>query len=114
MTRLHVTDKFELDSAYFGKSKDALDQIDLLLTLDAAITLFGPFLRYHTRSAEQILPPVHNAFAVLMPNPMPGDDGHYKPFKDLLGTKTDETRRPSLQKAPKRKKTLPLLQASSM
>ena len=42
-----------------------------------------------------------------MPDPMPGDDGHYKPFKDLLGTKTNETRRPSLQKAPKRRKKLP-------
>ena len=90
-----------------GKLKDALDQIDLSLTLDAAITLFGPFLRYHTRSAEQIFPSVHNAFAVLMPDPMHEDDGHYKPFKDLLGTKTDKSRQPSLQKAPKREKKLP-------
>ena len=37
VTRLHVIDKFELDSAYLGRSKDALDQIDLLLTLDADI-----------------------------------------------------------------------------
>ena len=65
VTRLHVTDKFELDSANLGKSKD---QIDHSLTVNAAITLFGPFLRYHTRSAEQILPSVHNAFAVLMAN----------------------------------------------
>ena len=27
-----------------------------------------------------------------LPDPMPGDDGHNKPFKDLLGTKTDGTR----------------------
>ena len=26
-----------------------------------------------------------------LPDPMPGDAGHYKPFKDLLGTKTDGT-----------------------
>ena len=100
-----MADKFELDPVYLGKSKDVLDQIDLSLTIDAAITLFVPFLRYHNRSAEQILPSVHNVFAVLMPDPMPGDDGHYKPYMDLLGTKTDETRRPSLQKVPKRTKT---------
>ena len=37
VTWLHVTDKFELDSAYLGKLKDTLDQIDLSLTLDAAL-----------------------------------------------------------------------------
>ena len=42
-----------------------------------------------------------------LPDPMPRDDGQYKPFKDLLGTKTDGTRQPSLQKAPKRRKKLP-------
>ena len=26
-----------------------------------------------------------------LPDPVPGDDGHYKTFKDLLGTKMDET-----------------------
>ena len=41
-------------------------------------------------------------------DPVPGDDGHYKAFKDLLGTKMDRTHRPSLQKASKRIKTLPL------
>ena len=40
-------------------------------------------------------------------DPMPGDNGHYKAFKDLLGTKTDGTHQPSLQKASKRTKTLP-------
>ena len=42
-----------------------------------------------------------------LPDPVPGEDGHYKSFKDLLGTKTDEQHRPSLQRKPRRKKTLP-------
>lgn len=39
-----------------------------------------------------------------LPNPVPGEDGHYKEFDQLLGTPTDGRFRPSLQKA---KKTLP-------
>ena len=42
-----------------------------------------------------------------LPDPVPGDDGHYRAFKDLLGTKTDKTHQPSLQKASKQTKTLP-------
>ena len=33
-----------------------------------------------------------------LPDPVPGDDGHYKAFKDLQGTKTDKTNQPSLQR----------------
>ena len=43
----------------------------------------------------------------VLPDPVPGEDGHYKSFENLLGTKTDERHRPSLQRTPKRKKTLP-------
>jgi len=45
-----------------------------------------------------------------LPDPVPGEDGHYKGFKDLLGTKTDGTHRPSLQKASKRTKLFPSAQ----
>ena len=66
-TRLNVTDRLELESAFLGKSKDALDEIDITLTLDTAVPLFGPFLRFHTCSAaEQPHPPVYNAFSILM------------------------------------------------
>lgn len=43
----------------------------------------------------------------VLPDPVPGDDGHYKTFAQLFGTKTDGSHRPSLQKTSKRKKTLP-------
>ena len=43
----------------------------------------------------------------VLPDPVPGEDGHYKSLDDLLGTETDGSHRPSLQKTPKRKKTLP-------
>ena len=43
----------------------------------------------------------------ILPDPVPGEDGHYMKFNDLLGTKTDEYHRPSLLKMSKRKKTLP-------
>ena len=49
---------------------------------------------------------VFNSLQVL-PDPVPGEDGHYKTLDDLLGTKTDESHRPSLHKTPKRRKTLP-------
>ena len=42
-----------------------------------------------------------------LPDPVPGEDDHYKASKDLLGTKTDGSHRPSLQKVSKRTKTLP-------
>ena len=43
----------------------------------------------------------------VLPDPVPGEDGHYKNLDELLGTETDGSHRPSLQKTPKRKKTLP-------
>lgn len=39
-----------------------------------------------------------------LPDPVPGEDGHYKSFQQLFGTPTDGSHRPSLQKV---KKTLP-------
>ena len=41
----------------------------------------------------------------VLPDPVPAEDGHYKAIDQLLGTPTDGSFRPSLQKA---KKTLPL------
>ena len=54
------------ESAFLGKSKEFLDKIELSLSLDSAIHLFGPFLRYYTCDRLQQLPPMRNAFTVLM------------------------------------------------
>ena len=45
----------------------------------------------------------------VLPDPVPSEDGHYKTLEELLGTETDGSHRPSLQKTSKRKKTLPFL-----
>ena len=66
VNELSSAEEVKLEVAFLGKSKESLDRIDLTLMLDSAIQLFGPFLCYHTRSTEQVLPPVHDAFAVLM------------------------------------------------
>ena len=42
-----------------------------------------------------------------LPDPIQGDDGHYMIFEKLLGSNTDESHQPSLQKSAKRSKTLP-------
>ena len=41
-----------------------------------------------------------------LPDPMPGSEGHYKPFNEVFGTATSEHHRPSLNNRGK-KKTLP-------
>ena len=43
----------------------------------------------------------------LLPDPVPGEDGHYKCFDDFLGSETDESHRPSHKVKSKKKKTLP-------
>ena len=43
----------------------------------------------------------------VLPDLVPSKDGHYKTLEELLGTETDGSHRPSLQKTSKRKKTLP-------
>ena len=48
----------------------------------------------------------------VLPDPMPGYEGHYKRFADVYGTTTDESHCPSLQKRSLKAKTLPL--ASSL
>ena len=42
-----------------------------------------------------------------LPDPIQGDDGHYMTFEQLVGSNTDESHQPSLQKSAKRSKTLP-------
>jgi hypothetical protein len=42
-----------------------------------------------------------------LPDPVPNDDGHYKPFEIVYGKTTSEKHRPTLQKRPARLKTLP-------
>lgn len=49
-----------------------------------------------------------------LPDPIQGDDGHYMTFEELLGSNTDESHRPSLQKSAKSLKLFHLQQASSM
>jgi len=41
-----------------------------------------------------------------LPDPMPGDEGHFKTFSEVYGTDTVEAHSPSIQKK-KRAKTLP-------
>ena len=41
-----------------------------------------------------------------LPDPMPGSEGHYKPFNEVFGTAMSEHHRPSLNNRGK-KKTLP-------
>ena len=45
----------------------------------------------------------------MLPDPIPGQDEHYLPFKELYGTQTTEGNRPSLTKKSKKQKTLPFV-----
>ena len=63
---LNSPEEVELEAAFLGKSKESLDRIELSLSLDSAVPLFGPFLRYCTCSSEQVPPPSRDAFAILM------------------------------------------------
>ncbi|XP_065895962.1 uncharacterized protein [Dysidea avara] len=42
-----------------------------------------------------------------IPDPVPGEEGHYRCFSDVYGTDTSEEHCPSLKKPNKRRKTLP-------
>lgn len=42
-----------------------------------------------------------------LPDPVPQSDGHYKEFKEVFGTETTESHRPSLQKRLYREKSVP-------
>lgn len=42
-----------------------------------------------------------------LPDPMPVEEGHYKPFSEVYGTTTSEEHCPSSTKKTKRRKTLP-------
>ena len=66
VNQLKSTGDVELEAAFLGKSKESLDIIDLSLSLDSAVPLFGPFLRYRTRSINQGSPPTRDALAILM------------------------------------------------
>ena len=48
--RLGDVSNLELEFAMLGKSKESLDRIELSLSLEPAIQLFGPFLRYQMQS----------------------------------------------------------------
>lgn len=41
------------------------------------------------------------------PDPVPGEEGHYLPFKDVYGSQTSEEHRPSLKKRSSKQRTLP-------
>ena len=64
--KLNSPEEVKLEAAFLGKSKESLDRIELSLSLDSAIPLFGPFCvtapaalnKFHLRS--------HDAFAILM------------------------------------------------
>ena len=53
---LNYPEELELEAAFLGKLKESLDKIELSLSLNSAIPLFGPFLRYRTHSSEQVPP----------------------------------------------------------
>lgn len=42
-----------------------------------------------------------------LPDPVPGEDGHYRPFIEVYGTSTTEEHSPSLQTQKGRQKSLP-------
>ena len=56
------------------------------------------------RMSKEIFSKLH-----CLPDPVPGEDGHYKKFDEVFGTDTTESHRPSLSRTPKRKKTLPFV-----
>jgi len=66
VNQLKSTGDVELEAAFLGKSKESLDIIDLSLSLDSAVPLFGPFLHYRTHSINQGSPPTRDALAILM------------------------------------------------
>ena len=45
----------------------------------------------------------------ILPDPVPGDDGHYVPFESAYGTATSKEHQPSLYKHSKKHKTLPFI-----
>lgn len=54
----------------------------------------------------QLLAEVFNSLKY-MPDPVPGEEGHYKFFTEVYGTNTTEQYVPSMKKKTQRKKTLP-------
>ena len=51
--RIPETVPLDLVSASAGKSKDNLDEVDLLLQVESVVLLFGPFIKYRTKSEVQ-------------------------------------------------------------
>ena len=58
---------------------------------------------------EPRLPPEVFCDLHMLPDPTPGDEGHYRPFDSVYGKTTSEVHRPSLSKSSKRRKTLPFI-----
>ena len=48
-----------------------------------------------------------------LPDTVPGEEGHYRPFNDVFGTPTSEEFRPSLQTSKSKQRTMPSLTCSS-
>ena len=48
--RICETFPLDLVSASAGRSKDNLDEVDLLLQVESVVSLFGPFIKYRTKS----------------------------------------------------------------
>ena len=51
--RIPETVPLDLVSASAGKSKDNLDEVDLLLQVESVVSLFGPFIKYRTKLEVQ-------------------------------------------------------------
>ena len=57
----------ELISAYLGRSKESLDEVELSIRLDLAVATYGGYLRYVISQPERNeLKQAVNAFAMLM------------------------------------------------
>ena len=81
----------ELQKVYVGKGKDSLVEADVNLCMSPVVSMFGAFVKFIV--PQETFNDLH-----MLPDPVPGDDGHYVPFESVYGTATSEEHRPSLLK----------------
>ena len=62
-----ISEEFQLREAYFGKSKDKLDVIDLALPLDNAVVILGHFVKCVEHNKDKNTgEPLRSAFDIMM------------------------------------------------
>ena len=52
-SKIQGTQGITLKSAYLSRSKDSLDEVELFVALDEAVSLFGGFLHYITTQTSE-------------------------------------------------------------